>query len=239
MASTRIRVFMLFSILLAVPFTANAITVDGNLTDLIAASGDANVGASGSESGSDAENNGFDITNMYLYFDVSSDTLYAGFETQETVGNGCINGAGLCAFLPDPIEFDNTEQVSMSLDVGTLSWAANDVQMLIIGDGGAGTGPDILQGSVVPSGVSISYAVSEANDGVEFAIVGLIASGTINSFSPTVPVDIAVRFSAGSGKNPGPEDEAFIATTLVPIPAAVWLLGAALFGVASLRRRRG
>jgi len=220
--------------------TANAITVDGNLADLISASADPNTGASASESGTDAENNGFDITNSYLFFDKNVDTLYVGFETTGPVGNGCAPTAlGSCAFpFFQNSEFDSQESVSISLDIGTQTWAANDVQALIFGDGGTGTGPDNLMTSSIPAGVTVAWAVSELNNGVEFSIANLIGSGTLPQFNLANPGNIAVRLGAGSITHSGPEDEAFISAVLVPVPAAVWLFGSALAGLAGLRRHK-
>ena len=70
----RIRpaILLLSTALLALPFSANAITVDGDLSDLISAiGGDPTLGGSATESGADAENNGFDITTSYVWFDWS------------------------------------------------------------------------------------------------------------------------------------------------------------------------
>lgn len=239
MTSNQFRAFVLLTAMLAVPFTANAITVDGDLTDLIAASGDINTGGSASESGADAENNGFDITNSYLYFDTSNDTLYGGFETTGPVGNSCTpTGGGICTFIDNGGMFGANETVGISVDIGTLVWAANDLQLLVSGDGGVGTGPDTLVGSVLPGGVTGSWAISESNNGIEFAFSNLIGSGTLAFFSPDNPVDVVMRLTAGGAPNPGPEDEAFVSATLVPIPAAAWLFGSGLLGLAALRRRK-
>jgi hypothetical protein len=220
-----------------VPFSANAIVVDGDLSDLQAAIiGDGSLGNSASEAGNDAENNGFDITNSYVWFDWSNDTLYGGFQTTGVVGDSCSpTGGGLCAVPTyDKLGFDSQETVAMQITLGSLVFDGGSIAAQtgsIIGANVFGIPP--LDQSGTAGG--FDYAVSGTNDGVEFAISGLIAGGV--DFDKFNPLDIAIRFQAGSVSNPGPEDEAFVSATLVPVPASVWLLSSALMGLAAIRRR--
>ena len=235
MTTSRIR-SLLFATIFALPFSANAITVDGDLSDLIAAiGGDPSLGNSASEAGNDAENNGFDITNSYVWFDWSNDTLYAGFETEGVVGDSCApTGGGLCAVPTyQKLGFDSQETVSMQITLGSLVFDAGSIDAQTGSISGASVfGAPPLDQSGTAGG--IDYAVSGTNDGVEFAISGLIAGGV--DFDKNNPLDIALRFQAGSVTNPLLEDEAFVSATLVPIPAAVWLFGSGLIGLFGMRR---
>jgi len=89
-----------------------------------------------------------------------------------------------------------------------------------------------------PGSVTVNWAVSEANDGIEFAIYGLLANGILSPLSAANPQEFAVRFSAGSADNDLPEDQAFLSGVLVPVPAAAWLFGSSLLGLFGLQRRK-
>ncbi len=238
-----VAIAMLFAGIALSGQQANAatVTVDGNLADLITASGEPVNGASGSEAGNDAEQNGFDITNMYSYFDYDGDAFYLGFATDAVIGDACA-GPLTCWFDSGGLAFDGDETLGFQMKFGDTDFGAAGaviVQTILLGDGILNNGPgnETATGSIAPGGVTVSWAVSEADDGVEFAISGLLSSSEI---APTgiSPVDFAVRFTAGSADNQGQEDEAFLSGTVVPVPAAAWLFGSALVGLAGLRRRR-
>ena len=97
------------------------------------------------------------------------------------------------------------------------------------------TDPDAVPGAAFAPILSI-------DPGTLVLIGGFPTSGAfvLNAFSPTFGFDIAVEFNLDTGK--------FAATTVafgvasgtgafVPVPAAVWLFGSALFGLVGLRRR--
>ena len=246
---SRIAILM---VLFLVVGAVNAATVvlDGDLSDLIIASANPDTGASSSESGVDAENNGYDITNMYSSFSINDDAFYLGFETTGTIGDACNPSGGsafsTCAFLGDQNGgtgvFDLDETLGFQLKFGDTDFAlagAIVVQQILTGDGISDNGPgnenNVVQ--TVPGGVTVNWAVSEANDGIEFAIYGLLASGAID-FSVANPQEFAVRFSAGSADNDLAEDQAFLSGVLVPVPAAAWLFGSSLLGLLGLQRRK-
>ncbi|MCO6414337.1 MAG: hypothetical protein J5I92_16485, partial [Thiogranum sp.] len=80
--------------LLAAAGPAFAISVDGDLTDLITVVGAGGLNkASGTDPMGNADtpttesNNGFDIKDAYAWYDVSIDTLYVGMNFYGTVGD--------------------------------------------------------------------------------------------------------------------------------------------------------
>ncbi|RMF95426.1 MAG: hypothetical protein D6727_10760 [Gammaproteobacteria bacterium] len=223
-------------LLLCINSPAAVVVVDGQLNDLIAAAANPDTGAIATESGADAENNGFDITSSYSYFDPVLDVFYLGFETAGPVGDSCTpTGGGICGILNTP-NFQTNESYGFQLDVN--SDASYEVGLVLVGDGGSGVGPDTATSMTAPGGVVIDWAVSEADDGVEFSVGGLLASGILPQFSPVNPVSVTLRFTGGGAPNPGPEDEAFHTTILTPVPAAAWLLGSALLGLGGIAARR-
>ncbi|VAW80430.1 hypothetical protein MNBD_GAMMA15-1674 [hydrothermal vent metagenome] len=222
-----------------------SIALDGDLTDLIAHVNAApDYSGSVTESGVDAEGNGFDITNAYFTYDILSDTFYMGFQTfgafgtaggNEGVGfpscnigqpGGNSGSAGL---------FDGCENVGFSIDLNNDSTI--EFQFNVLGDAIANSGLNTEQtpslGVDNTPGAVVNWIASEANDGVEFSVTGL---GPL-SFSVANPLDISVVFNAGTGNNFGPEDFATINTQLVPVPAAVWLFGSGLLGLLGVARR--
>lgn len=236
---------------------AAAVTVDGNLADLIAASANPDTGATATDtnlngSGADAENNGFDITNMYSFFDIAADVFYMGFETVGPVGDHCNpNNSGttcMSFFTPNP-NFDSAETIWTQIDFGNLVFNGGsvDAQLLLTGDGLGTTGPDTAtsigdSGGNPIAGVTFAWAVSEADDGVELSISGLLTSGTIPGFGPSNPLDFSIRFVTGTTQSSGctgcsGDDEAFLSGTLVPVPAAIWLFGSGLLGLAGFARK--
>jgi len=246
------RITILMVLFLAVgAVNAATVVLDGDLSDLIIASTSPATGASSSESGADAENNGFDITNMYSSFSSGEDAFYLGFETTGTIGDACNPSGGsafsTCAFLGDQNGgtgvFDLDESLGFQLKFGDTDFAlagAVVVQQILTGDGIADNGPgnenNVVQ--TAPGSVTVNWAVSEANDGIEFAIYGLLANGILSPLSAANPQEFAVRFSAGSADNDLPEDQAFLSGVLVPVPAAAWLFGSSLLGLLGLQRRK-
>jgi hypothetical protein len=223
--------------------------VDGNLTDLIAASTPSLYNATqGSESGSDAENNGFDISNMYAFYDRPLDTLYIGMSfigTGHEVGRAINAPANesyfACTGGSNNNAFDCSEQYGFRLHLGSDTSSTQAVRYLLSGNGVAnslpGTETLITSGGYYLNsyGLTISHAVSEANDGVEFSISGLYALGAITSFPQWLTVD----FRAGSNENPLLEDSAVLSIQTVPVPAAAWLFGSGLLGlIAATKRQR-
>lgn len=214
-------------------------TVDGNLSDLLTHSlspnfATINDGVGGGENGS-----GFDITHVYSFFSLADDVLYLGFKTAGPVGQSCNNStAGSCFFGEPNVNFDAQETYRFGIDLNSTTFVTNDVQLVLTGDGGAGVGPDNASTNTAPSGVGISWAVSEADNGVEFGVSGLVAAGIIPAnVSRANPFDYAVFIGAGSGTNPLAEDTATLSAQVVPVPAAVWLFGSGLLGLVGIARR--
>lgn len=227
-----------------------AITLDGDLTDLIATVNAApNQSGSVIDPGDDAENNGFDITNAYFTYDIASDTFYLGFQTFGAFGTaGGNEGTGFPSCnLGQPGGnsgaaglFDGCENVGFSIDLGSDSSSGGIIEFQFnvkgdaIADSGLNTEQSPTLGADNTAGATVNWIASEANDGVEFSVTGLGPLG----FSFINPLDLTVEFNAGTGNNFGPEDFATINTQLVPVPAAVWLFGSGLLGLVSLGRRR-
>ncbi len=255
--------------LLLAATSASAVTVDGDLSDLIAAVGSApynsytgsdpmgNVGPTVSET-----NNGFDIKNVYSFYDVAvaGGTLYLGISFFGTVGDSralgdsapCENGSTTtCIPGASRSVFDSNESYRFSLFEGT---ATTDPQLLAYKVTGTGTGESVT--TTNPYVLGVSYAVSESYNGIEFKITGLNAQ--LAPFSFTNPANLAIFFGAGSSDgNPGSlgcttctspyssptsgaEDTFLLNTQVVPVPAAIWLFGSGLLGLVgvSARKRR-
>lgn len=212
---------------------AFAISVDGNLGDLIGAVGGAGANAGqGVESGADAEGNGFDITNVYGYYDLGLDTLYLGMSFFGSVGtSGGDEGDPFAFWLPEPGVagvFDANENYGFNVRIG--SNALPTVALDLTGD--STTGGEIVAALTQPAGISLVWAVSEANNGVEFSVSGL------NTHLGGVPANLDIGFFAGSVSNPLPEDSAHLSVAVVPVPAAAWLFGSGLMALAPALRRR-
>jgi hypothetical protein len=90
-----------------------------------------------------------------------------------------------------------------------------------------------------------SYQLNGSGNWIEFTALASQTSGTNGEL--TVPVDAGVLVNSITFKAPGLSlfplqhhefSVAAIETTAVPIPAALWLLGSGLIGLAALRRKR-
>jgi hypothetical protein len=253
-------VFLVFSIN-SIPVHAAPIVVDGNLADIIGIVGtnnDVNIGYGddplGSTEGTES-NNGFDIDKVYAYYYGSTDTLFLGLSVYGTVGNssavgaagtteGIANancGSGSSTGSNSRSIFDCNETYGIQLYNGT---STSDPQLILFNVSGTNTGGDYISTISNPNSFTYAYAVSEANNGVEFSITGLYASGLLTNppNDSTYPSDLLVRFSAGSGDTSGTttlgEDSHLLQMQAVPIPAAVWLFGSGLAGLFGVTRKR-
>jgi len=195
---------------------AAAITVDGNLADLIAAPGTVSL-VDVVNTGGD----GFDIDTVYTNYDATTSTFTFGFSVIGQVGDS--------GFLDlSPGTFGSLENYRFLLDLG--SNGSIDAGLSLAGDGVADSGPnsETATPTTDPGGVVFNSAVSENFNGVEFSIVGLTSIG-----------DYTVSLGAGAG-NGGAEPLVAVSDTIavVPVPAAVWLFGSGLLALAGFGRSR-
>ena len=240
----------------SVPAHAASIIVDGDLTDLITkvdntvlnvASGTDPMGSA--DSPMTESNNGFDIQNVYAYYDWSVDVLYLGMSVYGTVGDSLpITDTTSTNEDPDLYPgfpcfgfncrdiFDSNETYGIQLYLGT---STADPQLLLYSALGADDGSDSALVGNNPYGLIVTHAVSEVYNGVEFSVAGLYASGQLVNFPGQ---DLLVRFDAGSADtnftSSMAEDTRLLQMQLVPVPAAVWLFGSGLLGLVAVARKR-
>jgi hypothetical protein len=238
----------LSSALFLVATSASAVTVDGNLGDLIAAIGSEPFApqntASVTESGSDAESNGFDIVNGYAWYNGGTDTFFIGMNFAGPVGTaGGLEGAPTqvgCGQSPnfDGVAgiFDGCERYGFAIDIDAD--ATKEFDLLLKGDGAIDSGLNTESAITYVNNTGLSVApvvnwnVSETNDGVEFSITGL--RSLLEPFGPGNPRDVDIILRAGSITNVGLEDTLVLHMQVVPLPAAVWLFGSGLIGLLGL-----
>ncbi|MCO6412818.1 MAG: VPLPA-CTERM sorting domain-containing protein, partial [Thiogranum sp.] len=187
----------------------------------------------------------------YAWYDVSIDTLYVGMNFYGTVGDS-LDDANVAACertipsvnctLPNDTRtiFDGNETYNLDLYNGTDTSGTNLLQYILVGI--ESTDGESTTGTVNPFGLTLAHSVSEANNGVEFSIGGLYASGALPDFSYSNPADLHLVLGAGSSDlNPvssGTEDTFALQMQVVPVPAAVWLFGSGLAGLVGVARRK-
>lgn len=244
--------------LLAAAGSASAITVDGNLADLMAAVGSApyNKGSGTDPMGSadsptTESNNGFDIKDAYAWYDGANDVLYLGMNFYGTVGDS-LDDASTAACertipsvncsLPNDTRtiFDGNETYNLDIYLGTDTLGTNLLQYLLTGV--ESTDSESTAGTQNPFSLTLAHSVSETNNGVEFSVGGLYASGALPPYGFSNPADLHLVFGAGSiDTNPvssGAEDTFALQMQVVPVPAAVWLFASGLVGLAGMARRK-
>lgn len=244
----------LSAVMMLTATSASAVTVDGDLDDLIAAIGSNVVNSvnatdplGSADSPTTESNNGFDIRNVYGYYDQSADVLYLGMDFYGTVGDsqsatsmlGYEGFASCATTFCNRSVFDQNETYRFQLYAGT---SINDTQLLSYNVIGENTGGDHATGVSNPYGLVVTHSVSEANNGVEFSISGL--APLLEPFSLGNPADLLILFGAGSADTNSvssqAEDSHFAQMQVVPLPAAFWLLGSGLAGLlgVSIRNRQ-
>lgn len=244
------------------PAQAASVTVDGDLSDLESIpwfidwndTSAVNVYRGTDLLGSDItegteSNNGFDISQVFAYYDWNDDTFYFGMRFYGTVGDSQPAGSTAAyetAFPPFPGDttaarnaFDSNETYGLQIYLGS---STADPQLLQYSVQGANNADDVVLAGYIAPGLTVTHKVSESFNGVEFGVTGLRLNGVAPEPHPNT---FTIRFSAGSGDIGGAtsmaaEDFHQVTMSAIPIPPAVWLFGSGLAGlVAVARRRRG
>jgi hypothetical protein len=237
------------------PAQAASVIVDGNLSDLesipwIAAlpwdtsalnvyRGTDPLGSA--DSPTSESNNGFDISNVYAYYDWTDDTFYFGMKFYGTVGDSqpfdsLATNEGFGGNNSRQ-QFDANETYGIQLYLGTTT---ADPQLLLYNVQGASNDTDTDLVGNNPFGLTIAHGVSEAFNGVEFGVTGLRSTGAAPEPHPNL---FTIRFSAGSADVGGAtsmaaEDYHLVTMSAIPVPAAVWLFGSGLAGLLAVARKR-
>jgi len=240
------------------PAHAASVTVDGNLSDLtslvsVIPVNDASYvnmyrgtdPAGNVDSPTSEYNNGFDISNVYAYYNWGEDTFYFGMQFYGTVGNSLPVGstatnegiANAGTGSNSKTVFDANETYGIQLYLGG---STSDPQLLLYNVKGANDGTDTIGAINNPYGLTITRAVSESFNGVEFGVTGFRTTGAAPEPHPNT---MTLRLSAGSGDtnstSTAAEDYRLVTMQAVPVPAAVWLFGSGLLGlVAAARKHR-
>lgn len=239
--------------LFLVATSASAVTVDGDLSDLISAIGSEPYApqntVDASDPGNDAESNGFDITNGYAWYNPGIDTFFAGIKFAPGTfgtsgGTEGTPGSGFCGDnLSDGVAgvFDACENYGFSIQILSGSSATTGFTRLdISGDDIADSGPGTESGQLVSGNLGMTlanynWAVSETDQGVEFSVTGL--GWALGNYSVANPTLLEVGFYAGSGSgNFGAEDILLVDMQVVPVPATLWLFGSGLLGLIGFSR---
>jgi hypothetical protein len=221
------------------PIKAATIAIDGDLTDLFTAQG-SNIyapynSATGTDPVADAEQNGFEITDMYAYYDALDGTFYLGMQLDGSFGtSGGDEGLmDVFYFAPDPGAagiFDANEHYGFNI-IHTDS-STTLVDYTVVGNGN-GYGYEVFTN---PYGSTVNWAVNETDNTVEFGITGL--GSVLEPYFISGPANVGINFFAGSVSHPGPEDTASLSMQVVPVPAAAWLFISGALGLLGLARRK-
>lgn len=253
-----IRAALLSALFLVATQASSAVVVDGNLSDLLTAIANEPLApgntAVGSESGTDAESNGFDITNAYAWYNTANDTFYVGMKFFGQVGTAGGNEGAPFSFCGDPTPndpdgdglagvFDSCENYGFSLTINSGTNATTGFTRLdIIGDGildtdqtNTGQNTELYPLITGALGGNFKWGVSESANGVEFSVSGL--KWALGDFSPSSPTNVTIGFYSGTGDNFGPEDSFYMNMQVVPLPPAVLLLGSGLLGLIGFSKR--
>lgn len=239
------------------PAQAASVIVDGNLSDLESIPwfigwNDASAvnvyrgtdPLGSADSPTSESNNGFDISNVYAYYDWNDDTFYFGMKFYGTVGNSLPVGsaatnegiANAGAGSNDKSAFDANETYGIQLYLGT---STADPQLLSYNVKGANNSADAIATINNPYSLTIAHGVSESFNGVEFGVTGLRLTGAAPEPHPNM---FTIRFSAGSGDtnatSTAAEDYRLVTMSAIPVPAAVWLFGSGLAGLFAVARKR-
>ena len=241
----------------SLPAQAASVIVDGNLSDLAsipwyigwndAAAVNVYRGTDplgSADSPLSESNNGFDIKEVYAYYDWNDDTFYFGMKFYGTVGDsqplGSVATNEGTAILPNSNirgQFDANETYGIQIYLGTTT---ADPQLLLFNVlGGNGANPDTISSINNPYSLTIAHAVSESFNGVEFGVTGLRLTGAAPEPHPNL---FTIRFSAGSADtnstSTAAEDYRLVTMSAIPVPAAVWLFGSGLAGLFAVARTR-
>lgn len=240
------------------PAHAASVTVDGNVADLVSVLSAIPVNNTsyvnmyqGTDSAGNVDspvseyNNGFDIKNVYAYYNWGEDTFYFGMQFYGTVGNSLPVGstatnegvANQGTGSNSKTMFDSNETYGIQLYLGG---STSDPQLLLYNVKGVNvTGADTVAAITNPYGLTIVHAVSESFNGVEFGVTGLRTTGAAPLPHPNT---MTLRFSAGSADtnstSTAAEDFKLVTMQAVPVPAAVWLFGSGLLGLVAVARKR-
>ncbi len=242
----------------SLPAQAASIIVDGNLSDLESVPwyigwndtsavnvyrGTDPLGSTSTE-GTES-NNGFDISNVYAYYDWNDDTFYFGIKVYGTVGDsqplGSVaanEGVANAGFGSNSrANFDQNETYGLQIYLGS---STSDPQLLLYSVQGASNATDTkLLSNVIAPGLTVTHAISEAFNGVEFGVAGLRLNGVAPEPHPNT---FTIRFSAGSsdtnGTTTAAEDFHLVTMSAIPVPAAAWLFGSGLAGLLAVARKR-
>ena len=255
----------LFSAMLLSAMSASAatITLDGILTDVASAVSASTINTASAVDGTNETNsssqavengNGFDIKNVYSYYDPWTDTLYLGMNAYGAIGDSATSGTyerpTSCGTGTPPLlncnrsYFDSNETYRFGLYLGTSTSGTNLLSYTVTGNDPTKSGTVWTDGgdsasSTNPYILTINRLISEANNGVEYSITGLNLSGAMPYHS-----NLLIFFGAGSGDlnsiSAKAEDTAYLQmVNVVPVPAAVWLFGSGLAGLLGLSIRKG
>lgn len=240
--------------LVATSASAVSITIDGDiidLTDTIGASSYnfavGNDPLGNSDNPVTENNNGFDISNAYAYYDTAgTGTLYLGLSVYGTVGDSrAISDTtstteivfGTAQASNNRSIFDSNESYRFELFKGTTTLDPSLLKYTVTGIDGGGSYVSTIDN---PNGLTIVHAVSETFNGVEFMIEGLNPYLIPYGFSN--PRDLLIFFGAES-LDPNPVsnikgDTHLLQMQVVPVPAAIWLFGSGLAGLIGFSARK-
>lgn len=251
----------LSSALFLVATSASAVSVDGNLSDLSAAvlanpypynSASATDLLGSNDSPATETNNGFDIKDVYSFYDATIDTLYLGMNFYGDVGDSRASSDPAASEGTAPIPnanrnvFDSNESYSFVLYDGTSIETTPSNQLLAYYVVGLDNGGDAISTSSIfgisniPAWATVTRSISESNNGVEFSVVGL--AGQLGPFDTINPSDLLIRFGAGSSDlnttSQGAEDSHLLQMQVIPVPATAWLLASGLMGLVGVSKRK-
>ena len=146
---------------------------------------------------------------------------------------------------------DNIVQDDSNRLTGSFDWTYTETfaggsgvftSLWIEGDTGTPVPFNELTIDIQPKSIEITFAGEVHNNGIDIKLVfggnGFTEQGGLILLEPEVQFGPYSKWSLQGGGNSGLYDSGGIASTVVPIPAAIWLFGAGLTFLLAVARRK-